>query len=653
MDDSGSNGRVVAGFVNEASRLVRDLETGLATYRGSPSPDDINALFRAAHSLKSIAALFGVDVMADLAGSMEDVLDSLRLGRLRVDAELLKSLFSATATLREQVQERANGVAYELTTRKAAHQSRVFKEVTENAPPLLQKKLPDFAVDLTEYERHRIAENMAAGKGIFRVMARFAVVSLERELAITTARFRELGEIICTLPGPPEEDREFLSLVLLVALPGPAPLDVGVAISCLVAPESRPLPTTELIPPSLLGRTVYVDRTNLDFMLNTLGELWALHREAERFTDRALSHLPKIETWLYRQESRHLLHAFEQRLTELQRVLIDSRIVPLHELFDKLSLFGRLYGEETQKKVDISVRGGDVRLDRTMTEDLMDPLVHLVRNAMDHGIEDSEERIRQGKSPRGTVTIVGRQIGNRVFIDVEDDGAGLDLNAIRAAAVRLKLVLSPDAELTLEEGITLIFTPGFSTRESASELSGRGVGLDVVKTNLNRLSASVEVESTPLRGTRFSIGLPPAIAVVRALLVEVGSRTFVIPASAVRRITPIDEVPKASDGSLLDLDGTPLPLVHLHEVLGYAPPAVPPRCIVTLAIDARCYGLPVDTVPGSQAVIIRPLPNSLAGIPCLTGTADLASRGTALVLDPDSLYERAFGAVATTPKPEL
>ena len=387
-----------------------------------------------------------------------------------------------------------------------------------------------------------------------------------------------------------------------------------------------------------------VDIGKLDRLMNIVGELViaksnllsvAETLKAERIPT-------ELSAQLFR-EGRNL----ERRLEELQAGVLDVRMVPLSQVFDKLARMLRKVAREAKKDVDLEVHGGDVELDKLIVEELSDPLMHLIRNAVDHGIESPDAREKAGKGRKGRLTLGALQKGNQVVVEVSDDGRGIDRRRVIEVAIERNLVAAADApSLSERDVLALLFQPGFSTAREVSELSGRGVGLDVVKTNIANLSGVIDVVSEEGRGTRMLITLPVTLAILQALIVEVAGRTFAIPLNAVLEITTIrqGEVRTLQGREVIDLRQSTLPLVRLRRLFELAGgrEAGPVSYVVVVGLGRERVGLVVDALLGQRDIVIKPLGRLLGNVRGIAGATDLGQRQTVLVLDVGSILDETL-----------
>ncbi|MEW6325632.1 MAG: chemotaxis protein CheA, partial [Nitrospirota bacterium] len=391
-----------------------------------------------------------------------------------------------------------------------------------------------------------------------------------------------------------------------------------------------------------LSDTVRVEIGQLDHLLNIMGELVlqkaVLYQLAKELLDRegtaglAGDLLKAVQT-------------IEHRLSELQEGLVEARMVPLGQLFDRLTRAARKLSRELGKAVDLRMQGDETRLDKTMVEAIADPLLHLIRNSMDHGIEPAAAREAAGQPAAGQILLRAKPQGTSVVIEVQDDGRGLDLAKVRDAAIRRGLA---DPNKTYDDAalINFLFQPGFSTSEQVSEISGRGVGLDVVAKNIAAFNGLVDVKSTPGGGTTFTITLPITLVIVRALLVKAGSETFAIPLSNVTEtlmVTPAD-IQSVDGAEAIELRGRTLPVLPLRTHFACPSQAEPhdELYVVVVGLAENRLGLLADAIDGQQEIVIKTMGELLKGIiPGVAGAAELGNRRMVLVLDIPALLEEA------------
>jgi two-component system chemotaxis sensor kinase CheA len=687
-------------------RLRADLaDLGDQRARGELDPDLANRLFRSAHTLKGVTGMFGFEDLSHLAHRLEDILDGLRMGRLPPASPALDLLEEAVEVVAHEVKRCGRSGASPASEPARAMVERIEVALARAEASDATERLPvDEALlrVLTEFEEHRLRESVRRGRKIHLVEAGFELLSFEEGLAELTQAARAAGEVISTLPAPGDAPESQIRFSLLVAsdldaealgrlidfpnagvrcvhpgreTPGaeratartpsphpgrPVPSDAEAgsehAAEELDRAQGRPTDEpgsgdaeegpgaggrfSELESLKSISETVRVDIRKLDELMNLVGELviqrGAIGVIAEQLLADAVS--ARLGRDLGKAHK-----ALDRKLQELQAAVLEVRMVPLRQVFEKLSRVVRRLRRDSGKEVRLEIRGGDTELDKLIVEELADPLMHVVRNAFDHALEPTEERTAAGKPAVGTILLAAHQRGNHVVIEVSDDGRGIDLEAVRTRAISRGLV-EPDATLSRKEILDLIFVPGFSTRAEITETSGRGVGMDVVRENVTSLGGLVHVESRRGAGTTIALTLPITLAIIQALVVGVADQRFAVPLTSVLETLLVEpsEILRSEGREILNLRGDPLPLRRLHGEFGL--PAPGPRARLAVVVvglgDARA-GLIVDRLEGQQDAVIKPIQGPVRSVRGIAGATELGDRGTVLVVDVASLVEDA------------
>ncbi len=430
-----------------------------------------------------------------------------------------------------------------------------------------------------------------------------------------------------------------------------------------------------------VSQTVRVDIRKLDHLMNIVGELAIVRGAVAKLQERVRSqpHLREVMSDLQRVQ-----RAFERHLAQMQNGILEVRMVPLGQVFDKLSRIVRQLSREHDKPVNLVITGAETEIDKLIVEELSDPLMHMMRNAVDHGIEERDERMRVGKPPVGTIALNAFQKGNHVVIEVEDDGKGMDPALIVAAAIRRGIVSEAEArEMGAKEVLGLVFEPGFTTKDEATALSGRGVGMDVVKTNIAGLGGVVDITSEVGIGTKMTITLPITLAIISVLVVEVAGRTFCMPLASVEEAIVFDEgdvrtfegrevmtqrgatLPIARLAKLFQLDGVRPGVWINEEAKTPKPPEVRPGAkpksyVVIATVAERRVGFVVDKLVGQQDIVIKALGKSLKRVRGFAGATELGDQRVGLVLDAAALIhevlstqENRFALAAIEPPRQL
>ncbi len=704
----GPTEKALQEFLSEAQEIVEAFNRDLLTLdeeraQGRSDPDVVNDAFRAVHSLKGLSGLFGVTRMTNLSHNLENLLDSLRLGRVELKPAMLDLLFEAVGQFHRVIGETAEGQAGDaqpiddlIARLDAAALQRAGKA---EADPFNGYQLdPGLLSVLTEYEEHRLRENIKAGRTLYRIHAAFDLMTIDKELDALKGRLKPIGEVITYLPSV--EAASDQQIELDVILGSARPLDeVTLAIEGLTAqvaviprgrpahvesapapevirepaaaaPPKAPAPTIDPPPeaardkaaarephPRDLGerdelslksvaQTVRVDIRKLDHLMNIVGELAIARAGFQGILDGIKGDRSQV---VLARALRHELRSLGRKLDELQAGILEVRMVPLGQMFDKLARVVRKISRDAGKEIRLTITGADTELDKLIVEELSDPLMHVIRNCIDHGIEKPEARAKAGKPEAGAIRIWAEQRGNHVVIAIEDDGAGLDERRLIEKAVARGLLDPAQArELSQREIYNLIFLPGVSTKEVADQMSGRGVGMDVVKTNIARLSGIIDISSQPGQGTRLTITLPITLAIIQALVVRAAGRTYAMPLNSVLEslLVTHNDVVTIERREVMSLRGQTLPLARLERVFalerGANQPAPGRQFVVVVGLAQHRIGLLVDELVGQQDIVIKPLGRALENVPGVAGATELGGQQTVLVLDVAAIVEEAI-----------
>lgn len=668
MADKPSS-RAIRDFLAEAEEIIEKLHLDLvalgdASESGEIDPELLNGIFRGAHSLKGLSGMFGFDDISRLAHHMENLLDSLRLGKVLLNDVLVEVLFDALETLNRLVHGKGEIEEYTLDLNPLLAR---IDGVLGGAPADRGSLLAGLQIDpgilgvLTEYEEHRLLENCRKGRRLLRVKANFSLASFDQDLAEITDILKKKGEVISTLPcaGDISDRIAFQILVGTSATVAEVTALLGredLSVELLGGGEtSTPSSAAAALIPEAAGgealeggaslrsisRTVRVDIDKLDSLMNVVGEL-VLAKAAIAAVGERLRSAGNIE---HAAELNKAIRTLERRLDELQKGVMEVRMVPVGQLFEKMVRIVRRVAGEHGKKVTTDIRGTDTELDKLIMEDLSDPLMHIIRNAIDHGIELPEERLAAGKSEKGRISLWAAQKGNHVVIEVRDDGRGIDPERVRHKAVQQGLI-ADGTELSREEVFDLLFTPGFSTKDEVSDLSGRGVGMDVVRNNISSLSGMIEMDSRVGEGTSLAITLPITLAIIKALIVQISGKTYAIPINSVLETLMVESslIRTVERREVIELRQNTLPLLRLDEVFQLS------ECsrregrvfVAVVGLAERKLGIVVDELLGQQDVVIKSLGSALSFVRGVAGAADLGNQKTILVLDVGGLMSEAL-----------
>ena len=660
-------------FTSEAEELLDTLSRDLVDFEAQGTnvrPELVNKIFREVHSLKGLAGMLGFTEISELSHSLEDMLDRLRMGRIAISKDLVDLLYDSVDSLNRLViainDPSVSGLVDMTGLTRRIHQIVTSQPQQKHDDPFAELTLDEQTKkSLTEYEEHRLLENVRGGKYILSLEVTFDFSDFDERLRSLTANLSEAGEVISTLPAIPTGNVNGIAFRLLYGstLDSDAVqiLAPEAAVSSLRksggAAGSQPAVTPTPAAPAeaeeemslrSLSQTVRVDISKLDHVMNIVGELIIEKTQLEALT-RTLGQST------YAQQARMASHELgkisrnlDRKLNELQKSVIEIRMVPVGQIYSKLSRTVRKVARELNKEIELILRGEDTELDKMMVEELTDPLMHIIRNALDHGIESHEERKAAGKSPVGRVTLNAYQQGNSVVLDVTDDGRGIDPENIRRVALERKLI--GEKELVDQaRAYELMFTPGFSTAAAVSEISGRGVGLDVVKKNIQDLKGSIDVVSHVGEGTTFRISLPITLAIIQALIVEAGGEKFAIPLTSVEESLRIysRDIRTVERKEVFTLRDFTLPLLRLADAFDltddYDHGDGTKWFIVVTRAGEKTIGLLVNALVRQQEVVIKSIGERLKTIPGIAGATEIGESEIVLVVDVGSLIDHFGG----------
>jgi two-component system chemotaxis sensor kinase CheA len=651
-------------FVAESREHLEQLN--LAIVRLEENPKDrptVEEIFRIAHSLKGMSATMGFSRIAELTHEMEDVFELLRQRTNGLPAEAIDTVFACLDALSAAVE------AIEVDGQESLDPAPVVARLRSLVRPRTPEQEMARVGIADPLDHAAVIAAQEAGARVLRVR-----VALSPEVLMPAVRahmvlvaLADHGEILASSP-PPDGVEQFqgsqidawvasdhenetiaanvgaVSEVLTVevtAVPaggGPAAATSGgpPAPHAVEAAKRAPAPAETTVK-TTQTRTVRVDAERLDALMHSMGEL-VIHRTA-------------VEALTANLEIEGLQHAV-QELTRssqsLQAMVMQVRMIPVDVVFLRFPRLIRDLSTKLQKEVKLELVGSETELDRTVVDALGDPLVHLVRNAVDHGLEGPEDRLAAGKPRQGTVQIAARHAGGSVVIEVRDDGNGIDPHAIARKALSLGMIdEDAAAAIDIRGAVELLFTSGFSTAEATSDISGRGVGMDAVREKIRQLGGEVVIDSTPGAGTLAQIRLPLTLAIVSALQVDVSGAPFAIPIDRIERTLRLSEqtVRSVAGKPMLVLADGVLPLLDSAEVFGHEAVA-DHEFVVIIRTQDRRLALAVDDLVGQRELVTRPLPEIVSDGEPVSGGAALADGRIALIVDCDALA--AENSVAAT-----
>lgn len=649
-------------FTGEAEELLDTLSRDLVELESQGRgvrPEVINKIFREVHSLKGLAGMLGFGEISELSHNLEDMLDRLRMGKIEITKELVDLLYDALDALNRLViaiHDPATAALVDVT----ALTRRIHQLVTSQPQRAAEDPFAGLTLDeqtkksLTEYEEHRLLENVRGGKQIIAVEVRFDFSDFDEKLRALTATLSASGEVISTLPALDSSGGSGIAFRLLY---GSTLSDDAVAamvpdgkVTSLRKMDTVAAEAEEEASLRSISQTVRVDIAKLDHVMNIVGELIIEKTQLDSLTRSLHQGEALQQARLTAHELTKIARNLDRKLNELQKSVIETRMVPVGQIYSKLSRTVRKVARELNKEIELVLRGEDTELDKVMVEELTDPLMHIIRNALDHGIESAEERAAKGKNPIGKVTLTAYQQGNSVVLDVSDDGRGIDPEMVRKAAVKRNLI-AQHVPFDQQRAYETLFTPGFSTAAAVSEISGRGVGLDVVKKNLQELKGSIDILSVPGAGTTFRIMLPITLAIIQALVVRAAGEQFAIPLTSVEESLRIysRDIRTVERREVFTLRDFTLPLLRLADAFHLDSdrdegPDTKWFVVVTRSGE-KVAGILVDALVRQQEVVIKSIGERLKTIPGIAGATEVGEGEIVLVIDVGTLID-SFGGAA-------
>ncbi|MGQ9629517.1 MAG: chemotaxis protein CheW [bacterium] len=699
-------------FLEDADEQLQIMNTSLLALEKDPGDKEaLNSIFRSAHNIKGVSAGLGLEKISTLTHSMESVLDKMRRGEIPVRGDIVDVLFDSFDTLMELIEglskrrdgkieissliERLEGL---IRPPQGVESPEVNVELTEYERLVIEdarsqgRKVYDVRVSLDpkckikDARAYLIYNNLKGLGEVVKFIPPIEGGSVREEeytnlvaLVATNAcedevlRRARVANVVnlsvrpFELVGPPQSvqtsqgvgRQSEIEMGRGECAPGEGVPQAdesvkgaqffeeeGVSIAPKVEEVARGTKVPKL---SKLGHSIRVESERLDKLMNLVGELIISRARYDRIGKdlrREYGASPQVMDMISTTEQLGRL------MGELQEDVMRVRMVPVGSVFERFPRIVRDLAKEMGKEVDLTIRGKETELDKTVIEEIGDPLMHLVRNAIDHGLESPEERGRSGKPRFGRILLDARHEGNYVLISVIDDGRGLDLEKIKEKAIERGIVPREEAEkMTDSEKKELIFLPGFSTSDSVTDVSGRGVGMDVVKRSVERLNGFVEIDSLPGKGSKFTLKIPLTLAIVKALLVSVGRDTFAIPITSVVetiRILPGD-VDRIKGREVVNLRNSVLPLLRLRELFNITSGMskgegvhVDQReyiYVVVVSANGSRVGVVVDGLIGQQDIVIKPLDRELTNPKGIAGATILGDGSVALIVDVSSLCE--------------
>lgn len=683
-------------FIDETKEHLQTLNDQVLVLEEEPDNiDTVNEIFRAAHSLKGMAGTMGFKRMQRLTHDMENVFSEIRNGKMNVTPNLVDVVFKCldaieeylacivessdegdndnediiellNACLQEEgVAESSQGNKTEATTKETAVKETKAEDTTEKE----EDKRKYLHIEIADFEKNAIAKAKAKNMNVFGI-----TIYIDKNCILKSTRaflvfksLENIGEIIKSYPivqDIEDEKFEFDFSVLIITEKSleevkkvaggvseirdvfigeyDVPSDAMVVSSVQNKEDKKEEKKEEKKKPASKGsskpianRSVRVDIEKLDVLMNLVSELII-----------AKNGLVSVSN---QEDSKTSMQSFNEQIEYLERIttnlhesVMKVRMVPIESVVNRFPRMIRDLSKKLGKEMELIMTGEDTELDRTVIDEIGDPLMHMLRNSADHGLESTIDRLKLGKPQIGTIKLNAYQDGNNVTIEVEDDGAGIDVKKVKASAIKKGHITEEQAEAMSEkEAVDLLFRPAFSTAEKISDVSGRGVGLDVVKNKIEGLGGDVEVSTILGEGTKFTVRLPLTLAIIQALMVEVCNEKYAIPLNSIVTIEDVmvSDIKFVQQKEVINLRGTVIPIVRLDEILDCPPREEEPENLVVVIVKKgdKQTGLVIDNLLGQQEIVIKPLGKYINIHRMISGATILGDGEVALIIDSNSL----------------
>ena len=676
-------------FLDESHEHLQSLNEGLLRLEENMEEiDAVNDIFRNAHTLKGMSATMGFAKIAELTHEMEDVLDLVRKSQLKLNEDIMDTLFKCLDSLEQMVDSVGNGEAEDVVdvSDLVAKLSSISKGTPAPAADGAAAAAPAAAapageaaagatLDLDDIDLDVMKKAKEAGMNLFHIkvtLMETCVLKAARSVMVMHA-LDEVGDVLKSIPPAEDLEQEKFerSFDVLIATSGDAeamqnavdtvseiediavtavdpdkigkeaaPAPAAAPAAAAPAAKAAPAPKKEAGKPAAApakkqhqSQSVRVDIEKLDTLMNLMGELVINKVRLEQIGQtHRLSDL--MET----------LEQMDRVTGDLQNIVMKVRMVPVSAVFNRFPRMVRDVSKELGKDINLTIEGEETELDRTVIDEIGDPIMHLLRNSLDHGVESPDKREAKGKPRTGEVGLIARHEGNNVVIMITDDGAGIDADKIRRKAVEKGMISQSEADsLDDADAVRLIFLPGFSTAEQITDISGRGVGMDVVRSKIEALSGHVDVETHIDEGSVFKIKLPLTLAIIQAMLVRVQEEMYAIPLTSIDSTINIEpsDIQTVQNKEVIVLRGEIIPIIRMEEALQvpHMKDSDEHFVVVVHAGEAKA-GIVVDNLIGQQEIVIKTLGNLFAGLKLFGGATVLGDGRVALILDVATMIQQ-------------
>ena len=638
MDDMKE---IMEDFLIEAFELIEQIDHDLVELEANPEDLELlNRIFRVAHTVKGSSSFLNFDVLTELTHHMEDVLNKARKGELKITPDIMDVVLESVDMMKgllESIRDNGSDAAAGIDIKNICVR---LTQISEGEAPSAAPEAPAAAPapePVKEPEPVAPAEEAApevSDAELSKLSDSEVEAEIERLLKVRKAEDQARRASKGIAPKSPEE--------------------IAPATSAAPAPAAKPAPSRERdadkkVPAASSNsavaqeQTIRVEVKRLDHLMNLIGELVLGKNRLLKIYDDVEE---RYEGEKFLEELNQVVSSLSLVTTDIQLAVMKTRMLPIAKVFNKFPRMIRDFSRELGKQIDLEISGEETELDKSIVEEIGDPLVHIIRNSCDHGIEDPETRKAMGKPEKGLVQLKAYNEGNHIVVEIVDDGKGLDADMLKAKSIEKGIITEREADAMSEkEAFGLIFKPGFSTAAKVTNVSGRGVGMDVVKTNIEKLNGIIDIESEVGKGTVMKLKIPLTLAIIQSLLVGTQEEFYAIPLASVLETVrvPIDDIYTIDGKNVLRLRDEVLSLVRLSDVFGVNKvfDGGDQTYVVIIGVAEAKLGIIVDTLVGQEEIVIKSMGDYLQNIPGIAGATIRGDGRVTLIIDVGAMMEMA------------
>ena len=638
MDDMKE---IMEDFLIEAFELIEQIDHDLVELEANPEDLELlNRIFRVAHTVKGSSSFLNFDVLTELTHHMEDVLNKARKGELKITPDIMDVVLESVDMMKgllESIRDNGSDAAAGIDIKNICVR---LTQISEGEAPSAATEAPAAAPapeSVKEPEPAAPAEEAApevSDAELSKLSDSEVEAEIERLLKVRKAEDQARRASKGIAPKSPEEIAPAASDAPAPA-PKPAPSRERDADKKVPAASSSSAVAQE--------QTIRVEVKRLDHLMNLIGELVLGKNRLLKIYDDVEE---RYEGEKFLEELNQVVSSLSLVTTDIQLAVMKTRMLPIAKVFNKFPRMIRDLSRELGKQIDLEISGEETELDKSIVEEIGDPLVHIIRNSCDHGIEDPETRKAMGKPEKGLVQLKAYNEGNHIVVEIVDDGKGLDADMLKAKSIEKGIITEREADAMSEkEAFGLIFKPGFSTAAKVTNVSGRGVGMDVVKTNIEKLNGIIDIESEVGKGTVMKLKIPLTLAIIQSLLVGTQEEFYAIPLASVLETVrvPIDDIYTIDGKNVLRLRDEVLSLVRLSDVFGVNKvfDGGDQTYVVIIGVAEAKLGIIVDTLVGQEEIVIKSMGDYLQNIPGIAGATIRGDGRVTLIIDVGAMMEMA------------